>query len=156
MRMIRFALAAALLASSAAPVQAGKSAAEVEGRWLVVHRYYTPSKITGALGKVLTNLGTEVEIKNGKLSSRNANNQSVYLLAEFRTDTDPKAVDLRKPANPNQVLLGIYRLQGNLLTIEVGSGNQRPTGFMNAQDDVMLILKRAPKNGANGAASVTP
>jgi hypothetical protein len=153
--MIRFALVVALLAGSAVPVQAAKPDG-VDGHWLVVHRYYTPSKVTGFLGKLLTNLGTEVDIRNGKFSSRDPDKGNVYLLADFRADTDPKTVDLRKPANPNQVLLGIWRLDGHILTIEVGSGNQRPTGFMNAQNDVMLILKRARKKEANGAAPATP
>lgn len=160
MRRIRFAFLVALLSGSAVSARADDSAAgpqTPEGRWLIAHRYYTPSEITAGVGKVLTDLGHEVEIKNGKLSACDSAKAGVYLLIDFQPNTTPKSVNLTIPGKKNTVLLGIYRLEGKILSIAVATGNKRPDSFTNPRDQVLLVLKRAPKKkAANAASSAAP
>ncbi len=158
MRWIVVAFAAVLWCGAAAHVQSADSSAElkqVQDRWLVAHRYYTPSGITDSLGKLLTNLGEQVEIKDGMLSSRDPGKEDVYLLVDFNPSGDPKTVDMRVPDNEDAVLLGIYKLEDDILSLVVGTGN-RPTNFTNSETQVMLVLKRAAKKAPPSDGSDSP
>lgn len=148
MRMIRFALLAGLLSASTAAIWADDSATGSEtpdGRWIVAHRYYTPSKTTDAVGKLLTDLGREVEIKNGKLSASDPTKAGLYFLVDFLSNTTPKSVNLKVPGKRETLLLGIYRVEGDVMSLAIGAGNKRPETFTKPQEQVMLVLKRAPK-----------
>jgi uncharacterized protein (TIGR03067 family) len=148
MRVIKFALLAALLSGGAALAQGPGAAPQVkklDGRWLVVHRNYLPSPATDPVGKLLTNLGYAVEIRDGKLLARDPGKSDVYLLVTFDPTATPKAVDLKVPDKKDGVLLGIYRLDGDILTLAVGTGKSRPTTFSDPAHQVQLILKRVPK-----------
>jgi uncharacterized protein (TIGR03067 family) len=146
----------ALLSGSAAPAWAADSAElkKIEGRWLVAHRYYKPSKVNTVVGKLLTELGHEVEIKDGKLSACDPKKAGQYLLLEIDPAARPKAIDLKVPDKKDQVLLGIYRLEDDVLSVAVGAGGQRPKAFMNPNGQVLLVLKRASKKtpAASGPA----
>lgn len=147
MRWITLGFAATLLSGAAALVQAADEGTELQrlqDRWIVPHRYYTPSAATDPLAKLLTDLGNDVEIKNGKLSAREPDKEGRHLLIEFDSSTEPKNVNLRIPDQEDQVLLGIYKLEDDILSLAVGTGT-RPTEFSNSETQVLLILTRAPK-----------
>src|SRR5215467_5155160 len=117
MRMIRLALLATLLSGSAASARGDDSPAappSPEGRWLVTHRSYTPSDVNAAVGKLLTDLGNEIEIKNGRLYPCDPSKGSFYLLVDFHPSTNPKSVDLTIPGKKQTILLGIYRFDGDV------------------------------------------
>ncbi len=150
MRMIRFALLATLLCGSAASARADDTSAAPQtpdGRWIVTHRYYTPSEVNAAVGKLLTDLGNDVDIKNGKLSACDSTKAGFYLLVDFHPSTTPKSVNLKVPGKKETVLFGIYRFDGDVMSLAVGAGSKRPDGFSNPRDQVLLVLKRAPKKG---------
>jgi uncharacterized protein (TIGR03067 family) len=119
----------------------------VLGNWSVVQRYYTPSDVTNPVGDLLTNLGGQVAITNdGKLSALDPGKAGTYLNLSCDTSQTPLAVDLTVPSdnrNP-QVLKGIYRLStGGVLSIAVGTGDQRPTAFNRPNDQILLVMKQA-------------
>jgi uncharacterized protein (TIGR03067 family) len=147
MRTIVLALTALLFAGGVAVAQAPGAAElkKLEGRWLVAHRHYTPSTVTDPVAQLLTGLGHVVEIRDGKLSARDPDKAGVYLTISFDSAAKPKAVDLKGPGKKDQVLLGIYSLENDVLSLEIGTGKVRPTSFMNPEDQVLLVLKRAPK-----------
>ena len=105
--------------------------------------------MNASIGKLLTDLGHEVEIKNGKMSAVDAGKEGVYVLIDFIPKTTPKSVNLTIPGKTNTVLLGIYRLEGDILSIAVSAGNKRLESFTNPRDQVLLVLKRAPKKASN-------
>ncbi len=149
MRMIKWAILTILLCNGPGMIRADGTSTEPqtpEGRWFVAHRSYTPSDTTAALGKVLTDLGHDVEIKNGKISACDPSKAGIYLLVDFRPGTTPKSVDLKVPSNKDKVLRGIYRLDGDVLSLAVSAKNKRPDKFSNSQDHVLLVLKRKPKS----------
>ncbi|HLJ94737.1 MAG TPA: hypothetical protein VKU02_16235 [Gemmataceae bacterium] len=151
MRMIKLALLTTLLCNAPGMIRADGTSTgpqTPEGRWYVAHRSFTPSNTTAAIGKVLTDLGHDVEIKNGKISACDPSKAGIYLLAEFRPNTTPKSVDLKVPSNKDKPLKGIYRLDGDVLSLAVSAKNKRPDTFNNAQDQVLLVLKRKPKTSS--------
>src|SRR5207302_8904842 len=106
MRMIRFAILAVLLLGSTASVRAGDPASNSpspEGRWLVAHRYFTPSDVNASIGKLLTDLGHEVEIKNGKMSAVDAGKEGVYVRIDFNPKTTQKTVNRTSTCEPNRI-----------------------------------------------------
>jgi uncharacterized protein (TIGR03067 family) len=148
MRFCGYALAVALLVDDVAPAQTVDVAAELqklERQWLVAHVYYKPTKVNADLSKLLADLGHTVEIKDGKLTSLDADKAGFHLLADFDPTQKPKSVDLTIPGKKKQVLLAIYRLEDDVLSISVGAGNIRPELFMNPEEQVMLVLKGARK-----------
>jgi len=137
-----------LFAFCAPPVGAadpGADLKQIEGRWMVAHRAYTPSKANDRVGQLLTSLGQQVEIKDGKLSPADPKKGDVYLLVSFYPTTKPKAIDLKLPDKKEKALLGIYNLEDDILSLNVGTGDIRPKKFAIQEDQVVLILKRAPK-----------
>jgi hypothetical protein len=148
MRLSKCALLLVPLFGSAVVVRGDETSAapqKPEGRWLVVHRVYTPSEITANVGKLLADLGNEVEIKNGRMSACNSAKAGFYLLVDFRPKTTPKAVDLKVPGQNERVLLGIYRMEGDVMSLAISAVNKRPDRFTNPRDQVLLVLKRPPK-----------
>jgi hypothetical protein len=151
MRWFAIPLAVALLAGSVARTWAADPAAnlkKLDGRYFVAHRAFTPSKTTDPVGNLLTSLGSEVEIKDGKLSAADPKKRGTYLLVTFYSSGKPLAVDLKRPDQKNKVLLGVYSLEGDVLAINVATGEKRPKSVRNTEGEVLLILKRAPKNAA--------
>jgi hypothetical protein len=48
------------------------------------------------------------------------------------------------PGKEKQVFPASYQLNGNLLSIVVGTGKARPQTFTNTGNQILLVLKRAP------------
>jgi uncharacterized protein (TIGR03067 family) len=143
-------LGVALLSGGAALGGSPETAAELkklEGRWLVAHRSYTPSKVTDPVAKLLTALGHRVEIKDGKLSALDADKEGTAYEISFDPAKNPKAVNLTVPGEKRQVLLGIYSLEDDILCLEFGTGKSRPKERLRPDDQVQLILKRAKDQG---------
>jgi hypothetical protein len=115
-----------------------------QGRWFVVHRAYSHTPKTQPVGNFLTSLGSELEIKDGKLGPVGLNDPSRTLKADFRGGSPPQAVDLQSPGENGQILHGIYRIDGSILSLAIGDGNQRPKSFRPQEGQVLLVLKRAP------------
>ena len=63
--------------------------------------------------------------------------------------TSPYTLNTVPDGLTNTVLLGIYRLEADILSIAVSAGNKRPESFTNPRDQVLLVLKRAPKKASN-------
>jgi uncharacterized protein (TIGR03067 family) len=144
-----------LLAGNLAGAEPVKMAAEqkrLEGQWVIAQRSYTPTGATAQLGKLLTDLGQKVEIKQDKLSATDPDKAGRYLFVQFDPRSKPKALNLKIPGNDNQVLLGIYRLENDLLSLVIGTGNVRPKLFGPFDHQVLLVLKRAPKKSLQPAA----
>ncbi len=155
MRIVTATLLATLLFVGSAPAQAPDDGAvpkNLEGRWIVAHRYYTPSDVTNPVGDLLTSLGSILDLKKEKLSACDPAKKGVYLTVKFEPGKTPPAVDLKAPGQ-EQVLRGIYRLDGDVLRIAVGTGKRRPRTFDDPSRDVQLIMKRAPKKAPAAAPS---
>jgi uncharacterized protein (TIGR03067 family) len=135
----------ALVAGGVACAQAVAPATELkqlEGRWLVAHRGYDLSKKTAEVAGLLTKLGAEVEIADGKLSAAGRAKTGYYLEAAFDPIARPKAIDLNVPGQQGRVLRGIYSHEVDVLTLAVGIGDARPRTLRPAKDQVVLILTR--------------
>ena len=100
MRIITATLLAALLFVGSTRAQSpdvGAVPKDLEGRWIVAHRYYTPSDVANPVGELMTSLGSTLEIKNGKLSACDPGKKDVYLIVKFEPDKTPSAIDLKVP-----------------------------------------------------------
>jgi uncharacterized protein (TIGR03067 family) len=146
MRLIRYVVAVALLGCGVASAQTVDVPAEMkklERKWVLAHAHYTPSKATADVARILTNLGRRVEIRDGRLSASDSDKSDNYLLVDFDPTANPKTVDLRVPSKKDQVLLGIYRLDDDVLSLAVATQNVRPDSFRGPEDQIVLIFKRA-------------
>jgi uncharacterized protein (TIGR03067 family) len=148
MRLCGWMLAVTVLSAGSAQAQNVDIAQEIkklEGQWLVAHRAYTPSKANAAVTKILMDLGTKVEIQDGKISAGDADKDGYHLDADFDPTSKPKNLDLTVPGEKKRVLLGIYFLEDDVLSIAVGTKDVRPKSFAITNDRVLLILKKARK-----------
>src|SRR5260370_21524762 len=128
MRFRRCVIAFALLSAGLARALADDAATEagkLEGQWRVAHRAYKDSKANADVSKILLNLGTKVEIKDGKLSSCDPDKAGRHLDVEFDGTVTPKTVDLTVPGKQKRVLLGIYRLEDDLLALALRTAHER-------------------------------
>jgi uncharacterized protein (TIGR03067 family) len=143
-----YVFAVALFGYSVASAQTVDVPAEMkklEQKWILAHSHYTPSKATADVAKILASLGRRVEIKDGRLSAFDSERNDNYLLVNFDPTANPKTVDLRVPSRKDQVLLGIYRLDDDVLSLAVATRHSRPESFRAPEDQIVLILKRARK-----------
>jgi uncharacterized protein (TIGR03067 family) len=146
MRLSGWVLAVAVLSGSFVRAQDADIAEEIkrlEGHWHVAHRAYSPAKTDAAVTKILMDLGNKIEIKDGKLSAYGPGKEEYHLDADFDPTSKPKNVDLRVPGDKKQVLLGIYSLENDVLSIAVSTKGVRPKSFTIMNERVVLILKKA-------------
>jgi uncharacterized protein (TIGR03067 family) len=148
MRLCGWMLAVAVVFSGSARAQNVDIAQEIkrlEGKWLVAHRAYSPSKTNAAVVKMLMDLGNKVEIAEGKITACDSDKEGYHLDADFDPASQPKHVDLTVPGEKKKVLLGIYFLEDDVLSIAVSPNDVRPKSFTIINDRVLLILKKARK-----------
>lgn len=60
-------------------------------------------------------------------------------ILRYDSKSEPKQVDLGQPSNPDKVALGIYKIEGNKLTISMGA--ERPKTF-EEPSLAKMVLKR--------------
>lgn len=147
MRFLGSVVAVALLVGGVEYARAGGAAAEMkklEGTWLVAHRAYTPSPTTDPVGKLLTGLGSVVEIGDGKVTAPDNPGQSLSIT--IKASATPKGIDLKVPGENGQVLPGVYVLEDDVLSLAVSTNGVRPKTATQGKDQVLLILKRKPSN----------
>src|SRR5579885_3080226 len=139
MRVLKAAVLTVLLCPGLAPAQAPQGnpiPKDLRGRWTVAHRYYTENNVTKPVGDLLTSLGMRLEFKQGKLVALDPDKEGTYLLVKFDDAKTPPHIDLWAPGPEDQVHRGIYRLDDGILTICVGSGQQRPKSFDHPDSNV--------------------
>jgi uncharacterized protein (TIGR03067 family) len=134
----------------AGPVRAqeidpGAEAKKIAGRWAVFQRLYTPSKEADPVGKLLTDLGHQVEFTDGKLVSRDPKRAGVHLLADLDPTQSPRAIDFRVPGKKEPVYPAIYTREGDGLVIAVGVDGVRPKTFDPGPTRVLLLMSRPPQ-----------
>jgi uncharacterized protein (TIGR03067 family) len=88
-------------------------------------------------------LGRRVEIKDGQFAACQPDQAGYHLLVDFDPTSKPKSVDLTVPGQKKIVLLGIYRLEDDVLSIAVSTADTRPETYMRPEDQVLLVMKRA-------------
>jgi uncharacterized protein (TIGR03067 family) len=108
----------------------------LQGTWLVVE-IFEGEKKKEARGQTLTISGNEAHFQSDEPGSKGET--YVYKLDPGQ---DPKWIDLVKKTTGFGRTHGIYRLDGDKLTLAVGDKERRPTGFEAAAGVSVLVLKR--------------
>jgi uncharacterized protein (TIGR03067 family) len=148
MSLLRLAFIAALLSPFSAFAHDDDKPADnqqVERAWRIVHRAYNPTtKAAAELGKTLEDLGRNVEIKGGRLSSCEDDKLGQYVTVTFDPGASPQRVDLEIPGDA-KLFRGIYRIDGDVLSISISTGKNRAESFQIGKECVLLILKEVPK-----------
>jgi uncharacterized protein (TIGR03067 family) len=143
MRVPGLVFAAVILSGGVVCAQAGGPAGDFKqfkGSWNVAHRGYTPSPKTNEAAALLTKLGTHVVFTDGNLAPDDGGKSGYYLTVQLNPGSRPKGIDLTVPGEQGRVLHGIYTLDGQILTLAFGTGDDRPQGFRPADDRIVIIL----------------
>ena len=141
MRFWTAALATALVMGGT--VNAGVPS-DLEGKWFVVQRVYTPSNANAEAAQAFLNLGNKVEFKGSKLVSLATSKVPPYLTVKASGSGSPANINFTVPTT-RQTLKGIYRIEGNVLSIAVDAIGGRPSTFTGSDKQLLLILTPLPK-----------
>jgi uncharacterized protein (TIGR03067 family) len=139
-------LGTAILVAAPALKEAPKKETGIVGEWI-------PESMTmaGKAAKAPT-AGLRYEFTNdGKWIIRREGKDTPSTPREFKVDTkaDPHTIDVGSPAKGGvgPSMLGIYKVEGDSLTICFAPGGERPTSFAPEENArfMVMVLKRAKK-----------
>jgi uncharacterized protein (TIGR03067 family) len=135
-------LAAALLLGAPAPKEERKPADQPLGEWMIERLEFN---------------GRPIETKSYQTVSINADAVALLMGGHYRSSSEPavffepgrgKAEVDYYPGDPKKLRKGIWRLEGDTLTIcDAGRGVERPTEFTAPEGSKrsLWVLKRVPK-----------
>lgn len=116
----------------------------LEGRWQVMQRVYKSSKEVDPVAELLTGLGFEVELANGKLLAHDKGKEGRHLHITMDPSQFPKLVDLRLPGEKDRVLRGIYWQIDEILVLAINATEERPRSQEELSKAVLLLMRRTP------------
>ena len=139
MRLVLVSWASIILAAGATSEDRKNDKEELQGTWQVVRHEFEGEQAPKEVSQ-----GTKLTFKGDKYigKSPERNYEGSFALNPAET---PKEIDLQPVEGDRQKLLGIYKLDGDNLTICLGAARQsRPTQFVTSPDSghTMYVMKR--------------
>jgi hypothetical protein len=134
MRWIGLALAALVVAGSARPALAA-TPGPLDGEWNIVQRAYTPTSTNSSLASSVTSLGWDVVVSNGQITCQDSGGNSFSILVTVSGQN----VDFGYVGTQYD-LPGIYKIDGNVITIALSFTSTRPTGYDDTTNYMVIVL----------------
>jgi hypothetical protein len=142
MRLIRFALAAALLVGLSTQTQAADPTAGIDGNWGICQKAYTPSSGNSAITSVIDSLGFGVQISNGVVTATDSGN--TFNLNLTLGNGAAQNADF---SYDGYTMPGIYAVQNGVLTFAISFDGTRPTSLTDSTNYLIVVL--AATNSSN-------
>jgi RNA polymerase sigma-70 factor (ECF subfamily) len=133
---------------------AGETAAEktdkdnIQGMWKVVSAKENGAEVGGDEGDRIKSATWKITADKITVTVKGEDRVATYKLD---AEAKPKTIDIvyNRPGQDDEVIMGIYKLEGDKLTICGGRANktERPTEFESKEDSgiVLMVLKREKK-----------